>query len=464
MEPFNRTSLPVGAGSPGFSLPYRSGVSKAPSLPLPPLNNFVTSPFLIGVLDIRWDNPAKIPYNSNLVVLGVNIYRAFDAPNAAYTKLNTTPVSSRMWRDRTQEILVSAEDAMPRLNPGSNPEKRWYFHTLFKSIVVPGTNAIGAVNPSSILVEIDDGSGKGYVPVVPARVVADQGLVYLNTDRTYDPYLNTYVPAVLPDLLNGGIRVTYTYLSGLVATDYYRKLYYKITTVAREESSSVVIETPLDEVEALSPYQMEKTDWIWKEAIRKNAWILDREGERVKIFIRKWNGEKCKCFDPDYGHSKGVGLRTGGCNLCYGTGFVGGYEGPYDVKIAPPETEKAINLMDVGFHVTYDWNTWTGPEPLLADRDVMIRMNNDRYFVNRPNPQGSRGAIYQQHFNLSHVDQTDPIYFIPVTGGETQIPAGWDAYRSARPSDASPEIPVKGTVPEGVLQTGRTVTFENITA
>jgi hypothetical protein len=463
MEPFLRTSVPVGEGSPSFNLPYRSGNDTPPSLPFPPLNVHITSPFFIGVLDVRWDNPASIPYNSGLSVLGVNIYRAFDSPNGTYTKLNPTPMSSRTYRDATQEVLVTQEDVMATMNPGNNPEQRWYFHTAHKPLLITGSNGEGASSVSTVLVEIDDGKGAGFVPVVASRVVAEEGLVYLNTGRTYDPFKNAYVPAVLPDMLSGGIRVTYRYLNGLIATDYYRKLYYKVTTVALDSAGNT-IETPMREVEAQTPYQMEKTDFIWKEAIRKNAWLLDREGERVKLYIRKWNGVRCKCYDSDYGYSKRIGIPGGGCPICFGTGYEGGYEGPYDLKIAPPETEKTVNLLDAGFHVTYDWATWTGPEPLLGDRDVIIRANNDRYFVNRPNPQGSRGAIYQQHFSLAHIDQKDPVYLLRPDGGSLGVPASWNAYREARPTDASPEIPVKGTVPEGILRTGRTVTFENISA
>jgi len=463
MTEMNRTSLVQGMGSPSFNLPYRSGSSDPVSLPLPPKNVHITSPYLIGVLDIRWDNPAAIPYNSGLNVLGVNVYRCFDTPAGEYTKINVSPLSAKSVRDQTSEVFVEREDVLNRLNPGNNAEKKWFFHTMNKPLIAPGSNSLGQVNYSHILIEVDAGDGKGFVPVIPFKIYPEQGLIYLNTNRTYDPVKNAYVSPVLPDLLTGGIRVSYTYLNGLIATDMHRKLYYKVTTVAYDPDKGANIETPLSEVEAQTPYQMEKTDWIWKEAIRKNKWLLEREGERVKLFLRKWNGQRCGCYDEDFGYSKGIGLKKGGCPTCFGTGYIGGYEGPYDILIAPPETEKAVNLMDAGFHITYDWNTWTGPEPLLNDRDVIIRANNDRYFVNRPNPQGSRGAIYQQHFTLAHVDQTDPIYMIPVTGGENAPPVAWNAFREDRPSDASPTIPEKSTVPEGVRETGRTVTFENIT-
>lgn len=456
------TSMVKGQGSPDLNLPYRGGILAPMSLPHPPRSVHVTNPYLVGVQDIRWDNPAKNPYNQSVQVLGVNVYRAFDAPGASYTKLNETPVSSLFWRDRTREVFIDRELATERLNPGINPEKKWYFHTSRKPIIVPDTNANGVAGVSHVLVEVDAGDGKGFVPVIPFRVVAEEGLVYLNTNRTYNPTLNTFVPPVLPDPLMGGVRVSYTYLDGLIASDMNRKIYYKVTTVALNPKTSTEIETPLSEVPASTQFQMEATDWIWKEAIRRNRWLLEQTGERVKLFVRKWNGVRCDCADPNYGYSKRQGT-TGTCTKCYGTTFVGGYEGPFDIIIAPPETEKSVNLMDAGIHITYDWNTWTGPEPLLNDRDVIVRANNDRLFVNRANPQGSRGATYQQHFSLVHIDQTDAVYYIPIRGGELIVPPGWNAFREERANDASPTIPVTSHVPEGALITGRTVTFENIT-
>lgn len=467
----NRTSLTKGMQSPEFNLPYRSGVEGSPSLPFPPKSVFVTSPFLIGVLDVRWEDPSSIVYNSALSVMGVNVYRSFDSPNGTYVKLNTSgPVSSLTWRDKTNEVKIVEEDCFAALNKGENSEKKWYFYTAHKNLVTEGTNAIDGATKDNVLVEVDvNGTGTWQV-VYPFKVEGDSGKITLNTRRTYNAYKNIYEEAVLPNPLTGSIRVSYTYVDGLIATDFNRRLYYKVTTVAYNETTETTIETPLSEVEAKTPYQMEATDFIWKEAIRRNNWILIQAGENVKIFLRKWNGVRCTCWDPNYGQSKGIGLKKGGCPICYGTGWVGGYEGPYDVRIAPPETEKSVNLLDAGFHITYDWASWMGPEPLVSDRDVVIRSNNDRFFISRQNPQGSRGAIYQQHFSLVHVDQTDPIYQIPVNGGQLATPVAWNAYRNVKDfgmtgsglTDASPIVTGQPTDPAGQREYGRTVTFENI--
>jgi hypothetical protein len=203
---------------------------------------------------------------------------------------------------------------------------------------------------------------------------------------------------------------------------------------------------------------MEAIDYIWREAILRNRWILEQGGERVKLFIRKWMGQTCPSHQSNYGQS------YNDCPDCLGTNIVGGYLGPYDLMIAPPETEKMVELADMGLHIRYDWTTWTTNWPLLNPRDVIVRQNNERYAVGPVNPQGSRGAIYQQHFTMSYIDQGDIRYRINISGAETAPPQEWDRYRTENPpTPASPEMPLKPTVDPARIIRGRTVTFENIT-
>jgi hypothetical protein len=100
---------------------------------------------------------------------------------------------------------------------------------------------------------------------------------------------------------------------------------------------------------------------------------------------------------------------------------------------------------------------------LINTRDVIVRQNNERYIIGPVNPQGQRGAIYQQHFTMSYVDQGDIRYKIPITGGETQVPASYDQYRQSKPTDASPVINDKPEIPKERIIRGRTVVFDNIT-
>ena len=88
---------------------------------------------------------------------------------------------------------------------------------------------------------------------------------------------------------------------------------------------------------------------------------------------------------------------------------------------------------------------------------------NERYIVGPVNPQGSRGAIYQQHFTMSWLDQGDIRHKVPIDGGQTSVPPAYDAYRQARPTDASPVVNDKPEVAKDRIIRGRTVSFENIT-
>jgi hypothetical protein len=234
-----------------------------------------------------------------------------------------------------------------------------------------------------------------------------------------------------------------------------QRIFYKVTTVARN-SEGATIETPIDEVADRSTFDIEEIDWIWKEAMRRNMWILEQAGERVKIFVRKWMGTVCPSYEPKYGQTHND------CLVCKGTGIVGGYEGPYNIIIAPPETERSVELGDMGLHIRYDWLTWTMQYPLLNPRDFIVRQNNERYIVGPVNYQGLRGMTLQQHFTISYLDVGDIRYQVPITGGELSVPESTNAYREPSRSQASPVIPVKPEIPAIRQVKGRTVTWENI--
>jgi hypothetical protein len=445
-------------GRPNFKLPYRWNSDAPLTLPLAPKNVFVTSPYLIGVVDIRWDTPTIYAENNGFNILGVNIYRSYDTPEGPYTKLNDTPIGILSYRDETSETYVENEDPVAggRLIAGTNANGDWVAHTYNKPIVIPGTNGEIANSYKHVVVNIRSTSLDDFQTVPAFKVVGETGEIFLINRPVYNNEYNRIDPPLLPILSQGGeIRVSYTYINNWIRNDINRKIYYKCTTVGIDSSTDDLKETPLDEVEAISPYDMEKIDWIWAESIRRNKWLLEQAGERVKLFIRKWAGEQCTCWDEQYRTPKNS------CPYCYGTGYVGGYEGPYNVIIAPPETEKTVNLMDMGLHISYDWNSWMGPYPLVNDRDFIVRQNNDRLSLAHVNPQGSRGAIYQQHFMLSPLDRKDPRYQVSINGGIT-VPASWNAYREDQPTDASPVIPDKPEIPDEYQLRGRTVTFENI--
>ena len=440
---------------PDFNYPLRPQTRDL-TVPFAPRNILVTSPYAVGKLDVRWDNPRVIPQNSGLQILGCNVYRSTDAQFGPYEKINDTPVTVLFYRDETKEQVVVDEDATRTLRYDLEPDGRWKVWAQHKPLIHPNSNGQTSTSIHDVKVEIDDGDGT-FLEVPAFAVNGVTGEIQLISAPSYNQELQQVIPPRLPRQPGGRVRISYYYLRYSVLTVLNQRTFYKVTTVAVDpHDASKTIETPIDEISDRSAFDIDMIDWVWREAIKRNMWILEQGGERVKVFVRKWMGPKCPSYQYNYAQSHND------CRLCMGTGIVDGYEGPYDILIAPPETEKSVELADMGLHIRYDWAAWTGCYPLLNARDVVIRGNNERYVVGPVNPQGSRGAIYQQHFTMSYIDQGDIRYQIPIDGGQT-VPAAWDAFRQAQPTEASPVINDKPTVPAERQIRGRTVTFENIT-
>ena len=443
-----------GTDRPDYTLPLRPQTRDL-TVPLAPKNLMVTSPFVIGKADIRWDNPKLVPENNGLNIVGANVYRSTDSPEGPYLKVNATPVGALFYRDETQEQYVSQEDATPTLVWSNEPDGKVMVFSQNKPLVKPGTNGQWTDRPQDVKVEIDGGDGQ-FLEVPAFAVNGRTGMIQLINGYTWNYQVQQIIPPRLPTPPLGRVRISYYWLKHSVISALNQRIFYKVTTVIQNQNGSFS-ETPVAEVSARSMHDIEMIDYIWREAIRRNRWLLEQAGERVKVFIRKWMGIKCESYESKYGQSHAD------CPTCLGTGIVGGWEGPFEIIIAPPETEKMIELMDMGLHIRYDWATWTTDYPMLNERDIIVRQSNERYIVGPVNYQGSRGAIYQQHFTIANIDEGDIRYKIPITGGETSVPPAWDAYRQqTSPTQASPVINAKPEIPEPRIIRGKTVTFENI--
>jgi hypothetical protein len=428
--------------------------------PLPPLNLFMTSGYAPGIYDLRWDDPSTLGLNSKYRLLGVNLYRSFDSEFGPFNRISEMLVCTTFWRDHTDNELLIDEDVSDRFildgecSASGASAPRWVFKTLHSPIVKEASQAVVTDSPDDVVVKIDG------VLVRPLAVHGFSGEVEI------DPFIYANVtnqkldPALVP---GKGSEVTCTYRRNrtLLRTDLGQRVFYRVTTVGVKVDCDLskvqcqdLVETPLEHAAATSSMEIEKIDYIWREAVRRNRFILEQGGERVKVFIRKQLGVPCTCIADDY-HKQ----PQNDCPRCYGTGILGGYEGPYDILIAPDDAERRIAQKDMGRNLEHVYEVWTGPAPILSQRDFLIKINGERYSVGPVRFPTNRGMVLQQHFNIGHIDELDIRYKVPV-GNPTRF--SFVQFTPNGPeSEAMADITDKQGIPNERELRGRTKAWEN---
>ena len=457
-------------------MPYASQRDRVPPTlelektpwPVAPLNLFLKGGVQPGVFDLQWDDPAQLSLNAGFSLVGVNVYRSFDSEYGPFERITQLPVGSMFWRDQTDNVLVPDENVSDRFilrgtshDAGELYSPRYVFRTLFCPIVKAGSQAVNADAPDDVMVFVDG---------VRAKVLSVQGFSgEVEIDAAAYPIVATQkreIPVVPGP--NSVVTCSYRYNRSLLRTDLVQRVFYRVTSVGLPSSvgwaqagPEDLVETPLERAVATSSYEIEKLDWIWREAIRRNRWILTQGGERVKFFIRRGVGFPCPCDqNPQYKQP------LNDCTICFGTGFIGGFDGPYDAIIAPDDSEKKIAQQATGRTVEHSYEAWTGPTPLLSQRDFLIKINGERYSIGAVRIPSNRGMVLQQHFNIGHIDEKDIRYKVPIDGT--------DRFAINQLGIVLPDDPVMGTsspaaditskpnIPDEREIRGRTVAWENI--
>lgn len=449
-------------------MPYASNRDRSPGelelvkspWPVSPLNVFMKSGFKPGVFDLSWDDPSQMALNSRFNILGVNIYRSLDSEFGPYERITEFPLGATYWRDQTNNVLVPDEDVSQNwvlfgANSAAGTEApRYVFRTNRKPIVKEGSQGIHANSPFDVQVFVDG----AQVPVL--GVYGQTGEVEIDVRRYPDPGTQAYLPTVVPTPTSK-VTCTYRYTKSLLKTDLVERIFYRFTTVGipfnvvpSDCCPSDLMETPLESAAATSNYEIEKLDFMWREAVRRNHWILQEGGERVKVFLRKRSGIVCPCIPDDHHHQP-----INDDPMCFGTGIVGGYEGPYDLIIAPDDSEKRISQKEHGRTVEHTYESWTGPSPLLSHRDFVVKINGERYSIGAVRMPTNRGMLLQQHFTVGHFDEKDIRYRVPVDN-----PVKYAAIQfapSGPEAGASTDITDKSNIPEDRQLRGRTKVWED---
>jgi hypothetical protein len=412
-----------------------------------------------GVIDLRWDDPAILTLNSRFHLLGVNVYRSFDSEFGPYERISDLPIGSTFWRDQTDNELIVEEDVTDQFilfgdcSASGMDAPRYVFKTLHGPIVGEASRNIATNNPQDVWV---------YVDGVQARVLKVSGNtkeVEIDTNIYTDvARQNTFTPVVPTP--QSRVTCTYRYTRSFLKTDLNQRVFYRVTTVGVPSGCNLslvtpqdLIETPLEHAAATNTFEVEKLDYIWREAIRRNRWILSQCGERVSVFLRKNVGIPCPCFS--FHHKQAVS----DCLQCFGTGIVGGYEGPYDIIVAPDDAEVAVRQTEFGRTTSHTYEVWTGPTPLLCQRDFILKVNGDRYSIGPVRMPSNRGNILQQHFSIGGFDDKDIRYKVPVGDPIKYVATQFVA--TGPENEASRDITEKPGIGNEREIRGRTKAWEN---
>lgn len=451
-------------------MPYASNRDREPPLleltktpwPVPPLNLFLTSGYRPGVYDLVWTDPSEMALNGRFQICGVNVYRSFDSEFGPYDRVNEYPLGANFTRDMTDNVLVIDEevtdDQWVMRGYGAAAElqaPRYVFRTTQYPIVKEGSQKLPTSSVTDVEVRIDGVT----VPVL--SVLGEAGEIEIDPNHYPNVALQSRDHSVLPE---PGTRVTVTYrhTRSFLRTDLAQRVFYRVTAVGHLIASDCgpndpteLLETPLERGAFTSNFEIEKLDYIWREAVRRNRWILDQGGERVKVFLRKQVGVTCSCSYIGYGQS------TNDCLKCFGTGILGGYEGPYDVLMAPDNGEKKISQKDTGRTVEHTYDFWTGPSPLLAQRDFVVKLNGERYSIGAIQVQTNRGMVLQQNGMLGHLDEKDIRYRVPIDNPSRYLSNQTEL--AIPPLNSPAQITDKPNIPDERELRGRTIAWENIT-
>ena len=390
--------------------------------------------------------------NAQWQVVGVNVYRSDNGERGPYIRVNRFPIGSMFYRDSTDNILIRDEvvqwdGAWVSKGDASN-DRKWAFRTIFSPIVRPNETpvrglsnkmvAVPANSPADVVLKIDG------VQIPVEDVFGPNGEIRLINQDAYDLAREKTIPAVLPGV-QSEVTITYWYNRNLIKTDLDRttQAFYRVTTVALDPSSpSGYTETPLAYSPPVSVAQVETLDYIWREAIRRNLWILQQGGERVKLFKKKVSGIPCPCR-MDERTLEYAQQPSNRCHTCLGCGFVGGFDGPIDIIVAPDDAERRISQSPNGRRMEHSYEVWCGPSPSITQRDFILKQTGERYSIGPVHRPASRGLPLQQHFTIAYLDEQDIRYRMPVDG-ITELP--WPETRLTppveAPCDPGPPFPV----------------------
>jgi hypothetical protein len=352
---------------------------------------------LVGSHDLWWVEDGG-------ATKGYNIYRAFDHPSN-WQRINPYPWRGHFYRDMTTLTAVTYA-----VQPSDFIEKGEVGQWVIRLPEVPYTTVkSGRVNvsnsPDDVTV-ITDGVSRR-----PTSVNAFDRTVTMLVDNTLaqggavsdTAQANTGNVSVTD--YNGvqEWQVVFNKLTNYVDiyTSFHRT-YYTVVPVGDKGE----LHKPGERGSSIKNTQeVDNIDWTFEEMVRRNEWLFGTTAEPAFILFRMWRGEPCGC-------TFGSHQQKTACPICYETGIVGGYIGPYDFMFVPPDSALNRILDEGGIKTTRTSRSYMTRTPIIQNGDLIIRANGDIMVISDVVYKMPRGIILQQDFMVELLPPGDTRYLI----------------------------------------------------
>lgn len=142
-------------------------------------------------------------------------------------------------------------------------------------------------------------------------------------------------------------------------------------------------------------------------------WLLAMGGERVLLYKRLYAGTLC----PNYDTVRRQHRTDPNDTICFGTNFVGGYFGPFEIFASISTVAKQrIRLYEQGLRREFNSTQWALWEPRLDNKDFIVRRNGQRLWINNVQQTKWRHHLLRQLFDTEEIERGNPIYNIPIEG------------------------------------------------
>src|SRR5579863_4547643 len=165
-------------------------------------------------------------------------------------------------------------------------------------------------------------------------------------------------------------------------------------------------------------------EWYFLSIKEKDKWILNKGGERVLLYKKRYEGQRCPLFDVDRQTSD-----QHSDTICYGTGRIAadanltgpniggpnyGYFQPIEIVVSLLSSgPEDLALTDYGQQRIYKPHSWTMADPLLTPGDLIVRRNNERFFVTQVFPRRFKHYVTHQDFEMAEVERGSIVYKLP---------------------------------------------------